>query len=61
MLILSSKICVEWSSIIQNILLGLVDKSGVWAKELIMEIEREDIIVKKLNIVGKISNIGHSY
>ncbi|MCM3737005.1 Tn7-like element transposition protein TnsE [Bacillus cytotoxicus] len=47
MLILSSTIGVEWSSVIRNILWGLVDKSGVWAKELIMEIESEDIIVKK--------------
>ncbi|MFA2811722.1 Tn7-like element transposition protein TnsE [Bacillus mycoides] len=47
MLILSSTISVEWSSIIQNILSGLVDKSGAWARELIMEIESEDIIVKK--------------
>ncbi|WP_255253901.1 hypothetical protein [Bacillus toyonensis] len=26
---------------------GLVDKRGAWAKGLIMEIENEDIIVKK--------------
>ncbi|MGN4437704.1 Tn7-like element transposition protein TnsE [Bacillus cereus group sp. MYBK69-1] len=47
MLILSSQISVEWISVIQNILLGLVDKSGAWAKELIMEIEREGIVVNK--------------
>ncbi|WP_368500717.1 Tn7-like element transposition protein TnsE [Bacillus sp. HSTU-bmb18] len=47
MLILFSKISVEWSSVIQNILLGLVDKSGVWVKELIMEIERKGIVIKK--------------
>lgn len=44
MLILSAQISVEWSSVIQNI----VDKSGVWAKELIMEIEGEGITVKKV-------------
>ncbi|MGY2611206.1 Tn7-like element transposition protein TnsE [Bacillus pretiosus] len=47
MLILSSKVSVEWSSVIQNILLGLVNKSGAWAKELIMEIEKESIVVNK--------------
>lgn len=40
MLILSSTISMEWSSIIQDMLSGLVDKSGVWAKELITGIER---------------------
>ncbi|MGG0456755.1 Tn7-like element transposition protein TnsE [Bacillus mycoides] len=53
MLILSSIISVEWSSIIQSILAGLVDKSGACAKELIIEIENEGIIVKKLNTVRK--------
>ncbi|PEO42227.1 hypothetical protein COF01_22100 [Bacillus pseudomycoides] len=47
MLILFSKISVEWSSVIQSIFSGLVDKSGVWVKELIMEIERKGIVVKK--------------
>ncbi|PFU57063.1 hypothetical protein COK85_22385 [Bacillus thuringiensis] len=47
MLILSSTISVEWSSVIQSILSGLMAKSGVWAKELIMEIEREGIVVKR--------------
>ncbi|HDR4532711.1 MULTISPECIES: Tn7-like element transposition protein TnsE [Bacillus] len=47
MLILSVTISVEWSSIIQDMLSGLVDKSGVWAKEMIMGIEREGIVVKK--------------
>ncbi|MCW1941176.1 Tn7-like element transposition protein TnsE [Bacillus anthracis] len=47
MLILSSRVSVEWSSVIQNILLGLVSKSGAWAKELIMEIEKESIVVNK--------------
>lgn len=47
MLILSSTISMEWSSIIQDMLSGLVDKSGVWAKELITGIEREGIVIKK--------------
>ncbi|WP_020060797.1 Tn7-like element transposition protein TnsE [Bacillus sp. 123MFChir2] len=47
MLILSATISVEWPSIIQDMLSGLVDKSGFWAKELIMGIEREGIVVKK--------------
>lgn len=47
MLILSSTISLEWSSIIQDMLSGLVDKSGVWTKELIMGIERKGIVVKK--------------
>lgn len=46
-LILFSTIGVDWSSVIRNILLNLVDKSGVWAKGLIMEIEREGTVVKK--------------
>jgi len=47
MLILSSTISIEGSSTIQIILSGLVDKRGAWAKGLIMEIEREGIVVKK--------------
>ena len=47
MLILSATISVEWSSVIQDMLSGLVDKSGVWTKELITGIEREGIVVKK--------------
>jgi hypothetical protein len=57
MLILSSTISVEWSSTIQSILSSLVDKSGAWVKELIMEIEREDIVVKKTKYSS--NNIKH--
>ena len=61
MLILSSTISMEWSSIIQDMLSGLVDKSGVWAKELITGIEREGIVIKKLNTVGKVLYIKLNY
>ncbi|MGR5915358.1 Tn7-like element transposition protein TnsE [Bacillus pacificus] len=47
MLVLYSMINVEWLSVIQNVLLNLVDKSGVWNSELIMAIESEGIFVKK--------------
>lgn len=47
MLILFSINSVEWPSIIQVILLGLVNKNGVWAKGLIMEIDSGGIVVKK--------------
>ncbi|WP_429698393.1 Tn7-like element transposition protein TnsE [Bacillus mycoides] len=57
MLMLSSTISVEGASIIQNILSGLVDKNGAWVKELIMEIEREGIVVKKAKHSRK--NINH--
>lgn len=61
MLILSSTISMEWSSIIQDMLSGLVDKSGVWAKELITGIEREGIVIKRLNTVGKVLYIKLNY
>ncbi|GCF70082.1 TPA: hypothetical protein QCY19_002271 [Bacillus luti] len=47
MLVLYSTINIEWLSVIQNVLLNLVDKSGVWNRELIMAIESEGIFVKK--------------
>ena len=53
---MSSTISLEWPSIIPNIFLGLVDKNGTQAKELIMEVEREDSVVKKAKYSRKSIN-----
>ena len=53
MLVLYSMINVEWLSVIQNVLLNLVDKSGVWNSELIMAIESEGIFVKRPSTVKR--------
>ncbi|MCI0766545.1 hypothetical protein [Bacillus sp. TL12] len=47
MLVLYSTINVEWLSIIQNVLLNLVEKSSICNSELIMAIESQGILVKK--------------
>lgn len=47
MLILFSTIGVEWSPTILIKILRLMNRIGIWVKELIMEVEREGIVVKK--------------
>ncbi|WEG12604.1 Tn7-like element transposition protein TnsE [Pullulanibacillus sp. KACC 23026] len=61
-LILSTKSNVDWTSIIQNALMSLVDKNGTWLKEIITYIETKGVTVKKIkhsrkNVYHKAENL----
>jgi hypothetical protein len=57
MLILSSTNNIDWTAVIQNVLVSLVDKNGSWLKEIITYMEVRDILVKRVKHSSK--NVNH--
>lgn len=48
LILLSTKVSLEWKSVIQDALVKLVEKNGVWAKEIITYIEAKGLIIKRV-------------
>ena len=47
MLILSSTVSVNWNQLIDGLLLNLVNSSGTWEREVLGDLERRNIVVRK--------------
>ncbi len=47
MLILSSILTINWNHVTEELLLNLVNSSGVWEKEWLGKLEQQGILVKK--------------